>query len=95
LHNILEAAVWGIPAIVGPKHEKSREVQQLIDCLSAFGVSTKREFDFVFWRLAQSEGLRQSAGEQASRFVQENLGATEGIMQEIIPLLKKESAVGG
>jgi 3-deoxy-D-manno-octulosonic-acid transferase len=87
LHNILEAAVWGVPAIVGPRHEKSREVQQLIDRLAAFEVSTKREFDFAFWQLAQSEGLRQSTGEQASRFVQENLGATERIMQELLTFL--------
>ncbi len=87
LHNILEAAVWHIATIVGPKHKKSREVQQMIDRLAAFEVTSKKEFDFAFWQLAQSEELRQSTGEQASRFVEKNRGATGKIMEEIIPFL--------
>ncbi|HET6400746.1 MAG TPA: glycosyltransferase N-terminal domain-containing protein [Candidatus Kapabacteria bacterium] len=83
LHNILEAAVWGIPAIVGPKHEKSQEVGELVDRLAAFEIKTKREFDFVFWRLAESEDLRISAGKEAARFVEEHRGATERIMSEL------------
>lgn len=87
LHNILEAAVWGIPTIVGPNHKKSREVQQLIDRIAAFEVSNKKEFDFAFWQLAKSDELRSTAGEQASHFVEENRGATERIMREIISFL--------
>jgi len=87
LHNILEAAVWSIPTLVGPKHNKSREVQQLIDKLAAFEVSNKKEFDFAFWRLVQSADLRQSSGENASKFVEENRGATERILKEIDPFL--------
>ena len=91
LHNILEAAVWGIPAIAGPRHEKSSEVASLIDRLAAFEVKTKSEFDFVFWRLAQSEDLRHSAGEQAIRFVNENQGATRRILSVIDHLLMNKS----
>jgi 3-deoxy-D-manno-octulosonic-acid transferase len=87
LHNILEAAVWGLPTIVGPKHEKSQEVQQLIDRLAAFEVTNKREFDFAFWRLVESDDLRSSSGEEALRFVEENRGATERIMREIMTLI--------
>ncbi len=89
LHNILEAAVWGIPTVVGPKHHKSREVQQLIDCFASFEVASKNEFEFAFWQLVQSRDLRQSAGEHASKYVEENRGATERIMEEIAPLLLK------
>lgn len=86
LHNILEVAIWGTPAIVGPKHNKSREVQDLVDRIAAFVVTTKKEFDFVFWRLAQSEDLRQSSGVGASRFVEEHRDATSKIMDEIMSL---------
>ncbi len=89
LHNILEAAVWGIPIIVGPRHKKSQEVQQLIDRLAAFEVTDKKEFDFAFWQLAQSDNLRNSTGMKAFQFVEENRGATERIMNEIVPLLLK------
>ncbi len=72
LHNILEAAVWGIPSIIGPKHGKSGEVDALIDRISAFEVKNISEFHFVFWRLAESEDLRSSAGREAKEFVEEN-----------------------
>jgi 3-deoxy-D-manno-octulosonic-acid transferase len=87
LHNILEAAVWGVATIVGPKHGRSQEVQQLIDRLAAFEVTKKQEFDFAFWQLARSEELRHSSGELAAQYVEENRGATERIMKEIAPLL--------
>jgi 3-deoxy-D-manno-octulosonic-acid transferase len=75
--------VWDAPAIVGPKHQKSREVGELIDRIGAFEVSTQREFNFVFWRLAESEDLRKSSGEEAARFIQEHRGATERILSEL------------
>lgn len=87
LHNILEAAVWNVPAIVGPNHTKAREVAQLIDRLAAFEVKIKKEFEFVFWRLAESDDLRRTAGEQALEFVKQNAGATGKIMREINPNL--------
>ncbi len=83
LHNILEAAVWGVPTIVGPRHEKSREVATLIDRIAAFEIKTTREFDFVFWRLAKSEDLRETAGAQATHFVEENTGATARIIHDL------------
>jgi len=91
LHNILEASVWGIPAIVGPKHEKSQEVQRVIDRLGAFEVKSAKEFEFVFWRLVESEDLRESSGQNAARFVEEGQGATLRIFEEIVPLLATTS----
>lgn len=83
LHNVLEAAAWGIPAIVGPKHQKSGEVNSLIDRLGAYEVKRPGEFHFVFWRLAESEDLRLSSGNRAKEFVEENCGAAERVLNEI------------
>ncbi len=91
LHNVLEAAVWGIPAIVGPRHKKSQEVQLLIDQLAAFEVTSASEFDFVFWQLAKDDDLRATAGKKEKAFVEENQGATERIMTEIETLLQDRS----
>ncbi len=87
LHNVLEAAAWGVPAMAGPKHEKSPEVGRLIDRLAAYEVKSKQEFNFVFWRLAESEDLRKSSGSNALQFVNENRGATKRIMTELLPYL--------
>ena len=88
LHNILEAAVWGVPAIVGPNHRKSQEVQPLIDVLIAFEVTSAQEFDFVFWRLLQDNDLRESTGQKARQFVEARRGATAKVLSEIELLLK-------
>ena len=37
VHNVLEAAVWGAPVIVGPNHKRSAEVTALIEAGGAFG----------------------------------------------------------
>ncbi|MDP4200153.1 MAG: glycosyltransferase N-terminal domain-containing protein [Bacteroidota bacterium] len=83
LHNVLEAAVWGAATIVGPKHQKSSEVQMMIDRLAAFEVSTPREFEFVFWRMVNDDDLRISTGAKACAFVEEGQGATKRILEAI------------
>ena len=87
LHNSLEAAVWGVPSIVGPNHRKSQEVREMIDDLAAFEVKSEREFDFVLWHMIQDVELRQSAGGRAECFVEARQGATGRIIAEIEPLL--------
>ena len=87
VHNVLEAAVWGVSVIVGPNHKKSQEVQRMIDGLAAFQVTTAREFDFTFWQLVQSEDLRETTGEKGRGFVETHRGATERIMEEVAKLL--------
>jgi 3-deoxy-D-manno-octulosonic-acid transferase len=87
LHNILEPAVWGIPSVVGPNHTKSQEVARLIDRLGAFEIKSAKEFEFVFWRLVESEDLRESSGQAAARFVEEGRGATDKIISEITQIL--------
>jgi 3-deoxy-D-manno-octulosonic-acid transferase len=91
VHNVLESAVWGVPAIVGPKHHRSVEVGELIDRTAAFEVRTDREFDFVFWRLAQDTELRERAGAAANRYVEELDGATATVVTDCEKLLGNRS----
>jgi 3-deoxy-D-manno-octulosonic-acid transferase len=80
VHNVLEAAVWCAPVIFGPKHERSVEARELIDRTAGFEVAGHREFDFVFWRLANDAELREEAGRAAERYVRERTGATEKVV---------------
>ncbi len=95
LHNALEAAVWGAAVIVGPKHQKSSEVQAMIDRLAAFEFKSEREFEFVFERLLSDDDLRASTGAKASAFVEEGQGATARILdtiRELIPTTQNSSS---
>jgi 3-deoxy-D-manno-octulosonic-acid transferase len=95
LHNALEAAVWDAAVIVGPRHQKSCEVQAMIDRLAAFEVKSAREFEFVFERLLSDDDLRSSTGAKARAFVEEGQGATARILDaisELMPTTQKSSS---
>ena len=43
IHNTLEAAVYGIPVIFGPKYQKFQEAIQLLEAKGAFSVKDYEE----------------------------------------------------
>lgn len=83
IHNINEAAVYGIPVLFGPRHQKFREAQGLIDAGGGFSVSSGDEFESIATRLLRAPSTRQLAGKCAKGYVQRNLGATRKAFDEI------------
>jgi 3-deoxy-D-manno-octulosonic-acid transferase len=83
IHNVLEAAVYGIPVMFGPKITNSQEAQQLVKRGSGLLINNKREAYRHLRTLLTNEKLRASLGEISFKYVQENLGATEKILKEI------------
>jgi len=79
IHNILEAATYGIPVIFGPKYHKFQEAKDLIASGAAFNISGTKELDVVFAQL-QLEETRKEAGKKAYAYVQQQAGATQRIM---------------
>lgn len=86
-HNVLEAAVWQKPVIVGPRHCKTKEIAKLIQAEGAFEVRTAEEFEFALWQLMKDQDLREITGKRARTFVEQGTGATERIMRELRPQL--------
>jgi 3-deoxy-D-manno-octulosonic-acid transferase len=84
IHNILEAACWGIPVVFGPNHKKFREAVELLSNGAAKTFSVYEEFKNIleFW-LSDEKNYTISA-KKASEFVNRNTGATEIIIKEII-----------
>lgn len=83
IHNINEAAVYGIPVVFGPRHQKFREAAGLIQCGGGISVSSVVEFDDVMDRFLSDPAYLKSAGEAAGRYITENLGATTRIYDSI------------
>jgi len=83
IHNILEAAVYGIPVVFGPNYDKFKEAKELITIGGAFSISDEADFSTQMdnWLIAP-ENI-QSAGEQAKNYVFDNLGATQKIYEKI------------
>jgi 3-deoxy-D-manno-octulosonic-acid transferase len=80
IHNILEAACWGIPVLFGPNHLKFREAVELKTLGGAFSFTVYDEFESIIEMLAGDEKLYKTSAETAHRYISENRGATERIV---------------
>lgn len=85
IHNISEAATYGIPVVFGPRHEKFKEAADLIACGGAFDIHSAADFASVMEALLGSE-KRRAAGSAAGDYIAANIGATDKIMADIFPL---------
>lgn len=83
IHNVLEAAVYGIPVIFGPKIENSQEAKKLAELGGGIIIRNKRQAYKTLRTLFTNEELRKQKGDISISFVRENLGATEKILKEI------------
>ncbi len=84
IHNILEAAVWGIPVLFGPNHGKFREALELIEIGGAFAIydynGLKTKFDYFINNTLMSN----ESGTIASDYIKGNTGATEKIVSTVM-----------
>lgn len=78
VHNVLEAAVYGVPVIFGPNHQKSAEAKELVKLKGAFVVNTGNELGNLLIELEKGDNLK-TAGKIAGSYVQSKLGGTAAI----------------
>jgi len=84
LHNILEAATFGVPVIFGNHYRKNPEADELI--LADGGRSFEKEgiaTDFILFLLNNNETL-QSMAENAEKFVSNKPNSTELIIRKML-----------
>jgi len=84
IHNILEAAVYGIPVMFGPKINNSQETVELQRLGGGVLVRNRKEAYKQLRTLFSNDELRKEKGKISYDYVQKNLGATERILKEII-----------
>lgn len=83
IHNILEAAVYGIPVIFGPRYQKFMEAKYLLEAGGGFSIVNGQELSVLLDKLTGDQDFLDECGENADRFVKQNLGATERILGKI------------
>lgn len=86
IHNINEAAVYGIPVMFGPNHSKFKEAGDLIACGGALTFSTPDGFARTM-DLVTDPAWRHKAGSAAAAYIKANLGATDIVWQEFKKLV--------
>lgn len=83
IHNTLEAAVYGIPVVFGPKYQKFMEAKQLIEAQGAFSISNYEELGSLFDRFLTDEHFHRETGSNAGFYVTNNAGATDKVLSMI------------
>ena len=83
IHNVLEAAVYGIPVLFGPKIDNSQEAKQLLETKGGMLVKDKKETYRRIRSLFSNEELKTTRGKIAYDYVRKNIGATGKIINEI------------
>jgi len=83
IHNTLEAAVFGIPLIFGPKYHKFHEARELINRKAAFSINNKTDFMKIFTKLTSDNFFRNTAGKNGKKYIEENIGASNKILDII------------
>ena len=94
-HNILEAAQYGVPVLVGPHTENFRDIVNLFRDAGAVRVVGPAELPLVLTELVENEAERKAMGQRALETLQAHRGATERTLQALGALLASESQVGG
>lgn len=82
IHNVPEAAVYGIPVVFGPKYKKFREASDLVSENAAFSINNAEELKNIITKL-EDENFRTTAGSFCRNYIHKNAGATEKIMEFI------------
>ncbi len=83
LHNILEAAVFGIPVIIGPEYGKFNEARDLVKMGGVLPISTAKEFSEVLQKLDSDPEFMKHTGGICQKYVMERGGATRKILEMI------------
>ncbi len=83
IHNTLEAAVYGIPVIFGPKYHKFIEAHDLLNANAAFCIQNYNELNKLLNKLFSSDDFLKKTGRNAAQYVNEKSGATDKILQNI------------
>jgi len=83
IHNVLEAAVWDVPVIFGPKNEKFQEAQGLKRAGGGFDITDYEDFCRIMNRFADEPDCMKQAGQRAGAFVKSMTGATAKILAAV------------
>lgn len=83
IHNTLEAAVYGMPVIFGPKHENFAEAVDLLNAGGGFAINNYEELKEILDRLLNDKNFLSESGQRAGGYVASKAGATAKVIEHI------------
>lgn len=87
IHNILEAATFGLPVVFGPNHQKFQEAVDLIQHGGAFPISNRNELNSSFSALLNDKNRLENARSICKNYIEKNTGSTPIIIKKVFNIL--------
>jgi 3-deoxy-D-manno-octulosonic-acid transferase len=86
-HNIIEAAQYGVPIVVGNHTENFREIVSLFQSRDAVRIVGPAELPLVFMELLSNDAERAALGRRAAETLRSQIGATQRTVEALQRLL--------
>ena len=83
LHNILEAAVFGVPLFFGPEFRKFNEAVELVQQKGAFSITSAAEMEEIVRRFDGEPDFYEKTCAICRHYVEANIGACDKIFNHI------------
>lgn len=83
IHNVPEAAVYGIPVIIGPNHQRFAEAMALIANGGCKSIKNAEDFSVIMDDFLENPAHIAQAGSAAGDYIHQNAGATPVIYQHV------------
>ena len=83
IHNVPESAVYGIPVIIGPNHQRFAEAVALIENGGCKSIGNAEDFTAIMDDFLANPSHISAAGSAAGRYINQNAGATPVIYQHV------------
>ena len=81
IHNVVEAAVWGMPVFFGPNNQRFREAQELKQNGGGIEINSYDDFARCMDELTANPEVLAERGRTAGNYVTSRAGATEKIFK--------------
>lgn len=83
IHNVLEAAVWGMPVLFGPNNKHFAEAQGLLQSGGGIEIEDYETFSLIMSQLSDDSAYYNTCGQEAGAFVQSLAGATKKVLSSV------------
>lgn len=83
IHNVLEAAVWGMPVLFGPNNKHFAEAQGLLQSGGGIEIEDYETFSLIMSQLSDDSAYYGTCGQEVGAFVQSLAGATKKVLSSV------------
>ncbi len=89
VHNVMEPAIMGLPVFFGPRYRNAPEAEALIEVGAAAVIASPGDYERRLNGMLADSSTSRHMGDQARRYVEANLGASQRCVERIWDLMEQ------